>query len=57
VSDASQTQDVLGLAHALHEIARRQPVLFDAASTIDLSVDATGGSWNFRSAAPAPGQH
>ena len=40
VSDASQTQDVLGLAHALHEVAPRQPVLFATASTIDVSVDA-----------------
>ena len=40
VSDSSQTQDVLDLAHALHEIAPRQPVLFATASTIDVSVDA-----------------
>ena len=40
VSDSSQTQDVLGLAHALHEIAPRQPVLLATASTIDVSADA-----------------
>jgi hypothetical protein len=31
---------VLNLAHALHEIAPRQPLLLATASTIDISVDA-----------------
>ena len=40
VSHASQTPGGLDLAHALHEIAPRQPMLLATASTIDVSVDA-----------------
>ena len=40
ISCESQTQGVLDLAHALHEIAPRQSVLLATASTIDVSVDA-----------------
>jgi DNA-binding NtrC family response regulator len=40
VSQASQTQDGLDLAYALHEIAPRRPVLLATASEIDVSVDA-----------------
>jgi DNA-binding NtrC family response regulator len=40
VSDASQPHSGLDLAHALHEIAPRQPLLLAAASTFDVSVEA-----------------
>jgi len=40
VSHASQTPSGLDLAHALHEIAPRKPLLLASASTIDVSVDA-----------------
>ena len=39
VSHASQTPGGLDLAHALHEIAPRQPMVLATASTIDVSVD------------------
>ena len=40
VSHASQTPSGLDLAHALHEITPRKPLLLASASTIDVSVDA-----------------
>jgi DNA-binding NtrC family response regulator len=40
VSQASQTLGGLDLAHALHEIAPRQPLLLATGSTSDVSVDA-----------------
>jgi signal transduction histidine kinase len=40
VSHASHTPSGLDLAHALHEIAPRKPLLLASASTIDVSVDA-----------------
>ena len=40
VSHGSQTKSSLDLARALHEIAPLQPLLFAAASTIDVSVNA-----------------
>jgi DNA-binding NtrC family response regulator len=40
VSHASQTQDGLDLAHALHGVAPEHPMLLATASTIDISVDA-----------------
>jgi CheY-like chemotaxis protein len=40
VSQASQSQSVLDLARALHEIAPQQPVLLATTSTSDGSVDA-----------------
>ena len=40
VSDASQAPAGLDLAHALHAVAPRQPMLLATASTIDVSVDA-----------------
>jgi signal transduction histidine kinase len=40
VSHASQTPGGVGLAHALHEIAPRQPLLLATGSTSDVSVDA-----------------
>jgi signal transduction histidine kinase len=40
VNHASQSHGGLDLAHALHEIAPRQPLLLATASTFDVSVDA-----------------
>jgi signal transduction histidine kinase len=44
VSQASQSQSVLDLARALHEIAPQQPVLLATTSTSDGSVDALADS-------------
>jgi signal transduction histidine kinase len=43
VSHASQTQGGLDLAHTLHGIAPRQPLLLVTPSTIDVGVDALTG--------------
>jgi len=40
VSHASQNNEGLDLAHTLHEIAPRQPLLLATASTVDISIDA-----------------
>ncbi len=40
ISDASQAAAGVDLAHAVHEAAPRQPVLFATASTIDVPLDA-----------------
>jgi DNA-binding NtrC family response regulator len=40
VSHASQISAGLDLAHALHEVAPKQPLLLATASTIDVGVDA-----------------
>jgi CheY-like chemotaxis protein len=40
ISDASQTHGVPDLAHAMHGIAPRQPLLLVTASTIEIGIDA-----------------
>ena len=40
ISDGSATRPYLGLAHALHEILPRQPILLATASASDVSIGA-----------------
>ena len=57
VSHASQTPGGVDLAHALHEIAPRQPLLLATGVHERCQRRRAGGSRNFRTPAPAPGQH